>query len=446
MSLLHASVVAMLAIPAVLLGMLAAQSVFRGSRGEAWTGTLTRLSMLGGFSASALALVTYFAAGGEPQTLSLGAWFSRGEGGFAFDFLVDGASLGFALLATGLCGVVAAFSARYLRRDPGFHRYFVQLSLFVLGITVVALAGSIEALFVGWELLGLSSALLVGFFHQRRAPVVSAFRVFSIYRASDAAMLSAAVLLHHWAGSGSLAALFSGRSGADLVLSPEQVLAISTLLIAAVATKSALLPFSGWLPRAMEGPTPSSAVYYGALSIHAGCFLLLRAEPLLAQSTAAQVLAALAGGSTALYATVTGRVQTDVKSALAYASLTQVGIIVVEIAVGLTTLAFVHILGHASFRLLQFLSAPNILHDLHELENRLQDRIGADAKRRRSSYSRLGAWVYLGALERGFADAAIDRFLVAPFQWVVHRLDRFDRLLCGHRPTKEGRLDRRIDP
>ena len=368
---LQTSILVMCLAPVSLLGAFTISSIFRRPLRERTVGLLIHVGLLDLYIASITALIGYLSADSGPQVVSYGSWFSHDRGGFAFDFVADGMSLGFAALSIGICGVVAAFSFRYLHLEPGFHRYFVQLAMFVLGITLVALAGSIEVLFAGWELLGLSSALLVGFFHERRAPVRNALRVFAVYRASDAAMLGAAVLLHHLAGSGSLSLLFSKGSGSALALSSGQSMAIALLIIVAVAGKSALLPFSGWLPRAMEGPTPSSAVYYGALSIHAGCFLLLRAEPLLARSAVAQVLAALAGATTALYATFAARVQTDVKSALAYASLTQVGIIVVEISLGFTTLAFIHIVGHACFRLLQFLSAPNILHDLHELEKRV---------------------------------------------------------------------------
>jgi NAD(P)H-quinone oxidoreductase subunit 5 len=436
-SVLQIAVLAMCLSPMLLLGALSIPSLFRRPFREQTVGVLTRLALVIALVAAIVALIDYLTSGSGPQVLSYGSWFSYGQGGFAFDFVADGMSLGFAVLAIGICGVVAAFSFRYLHLEPGFHRYFVQLAMFVLGITLVALAGSIEVLFAGWELLGLSSALLVGFFHERRAPVNNALRVFAVYRASDAAMLGAAVLLHHWAGSGSLPLLFSKGSASELALSPGQLLVIAILLIAAVAGKSALLPFSGWLPRAMEGPTPSSAVYYGALSIHAGCFLLLRAEPLLAQSMTAQALAALAGATTALYATLAARVQTDVKSALAYASLTQVGIIVVEIAVGLTTVAFVHILGHACFRLLQFLSAPNILHDLHELEKRVGGHIASplhDGSRSRRS----GQGLYLAALERGFADSLLDRLIVTPFHRLVGYLDRLDRLLSGSRESKRS--------
>src|SRR5207244_13349236 len=162
----------------------------------------------------------------------------------------------------------------------------------------------------------------------------------------------------------SLALLFGGvRTASTAGLTSTQATIIAVLLIVAVAGKSALLPFSGWLPRAMEGPTPSSAVYYGSLSIHAGCFLLLRSAPLVEHAIVARVLAGILGAATAIYAGITTRVQSDVKSSLAYAALTQVGIIVVEISIGWYTIAFVHIAGHACFRLLQFLSAPNVLHD-----------------------------------------------------------------------------------
>src|SRR5262249_33583036 len=210
------------------------------------------------------------------SVLSFGAWSSSHEGGIAIEFLVDRLSLGFAALSAAIAGVVSAFSNRYLHREPGYNRYFVLLAMFVTGMLLVALAGNVEVLFVGWELVGLSSALLVAFFHERPAAVSNALRVFSIYRISDAAMLSAAVLLRHVAGTDSLSLLFGGaRAAPTLGLTGTNATIIALLLIVAVAGKSALLPFSSWLPRAMEGPTPSSAVYYGSLSIHAGCFLLL---------------------------------------------------------------------------------------------------------------------------------------------------------------------------
>lgn len=429
---LSASVLIMFVSPLVLLGLLSLAAAYPHRFSEKVVGRWTQLALVVGLAAAITGLTDYLTTGSDPVVISYGTWFSFGHGSFAVEFVADGLSLGFAALALSICGVVSSFSFRYLHREPGFHRYFIQFSMFVLGITLVALAGTIEVLFAGWELIGLSSALLVGFFHERRAPVVNALRVFVVYRISDAAMLGAAILLHHWAGSGSLSQLFSSSPSSVSVLDSRQVLTIAALLIVAVSGKSALLPFSGWLPRAMEGPTPSSAVYYGALSIHAGCFLLLRAEPLLAQSDGARVLAALLGLSTTIYATIAARVQTDVKSALSFASLTQVGIIVVEIALGFRWVAFIHIIGHVCFRVLQFLRAPNILHDLHDIEN----RIGGHIDVAHDDVAPLRRWtrgLYLAALERGFVDSLLDRFAVDPFCRIVRRLDGLDRVLSGGR-------------
>jgi NAD(P)H-quinone oxidoreductase subunit 5 len=364
--------------------------------------------------------------------VSYGYWSTAHEGGIAIEFLLDGLSLAFATLIAAIAGVVSAFSNRYLHREPGYNRYFVLFAMFVTGMLLVALAGNVEVLFVGWELVGLSSALLVGFFHDRPAPVRNALRVFSVYRISDAAMLSAAVLLHHVAGSGSLSLLFGNAANpAGLGLSTASATAIALLLFVAAAGKSALLPFSGWLPRAMEGPTPSSAVYYGSLSIHAGCFLLLRAAPLLEQSTPVRVLAGVIGMATALFSTLVTRVQSDVKSSLAYASLTQVGIIVVEIALGLETIAFLHLAGHACFRLLQFLSAPNVLHDLHGLESAAGHRLEPTAARFELMIPEaMRRRVYLFAIERGFLDATLDRLVVEPFTRVTGWMARLDGILC----------------
>jgi NADH-quinone oxidoreductase subunit L len=435
-SLLQASVLVMLLVPLSLLGVLSVSALFGRRLNETAVGVLARLTFVAALLAAVVALGDRLAHPSSSSLLSYGEWLSFDEHAFALDFVVDGLSLGFATLAVGICGTVAAFSFRYLHREAGFHRYFAQLAMFALGIELVAIAGSIEVLVAGWELLGLSSVLLVAFFHDRPAPVTNAFRVLAVYRVGDAAMLSAAVLLHHWAGSGSLSLLFSQSAVSPVELAPGQALAIALLILVAVAAKSALLPFSGWLPRAMEGPTPSSAVYYGALSIHAGCFLLLRAEPLLAGSWLARLLAALAGVTTALYATLTARAQTDAKSALSYAALTQVGLIVLEISIGWTTLAFIHMVGNASFRLLQFLSAPNVLHDLHELEDRVGGRVVARPGGRRP-------WLttpafYLFALERGFADALLDGLVVRPFQWIVGRLDRLDRWLVAVPSSHKG--------
>ena len=419
--------------PVVLFAILGCTSLLRRPLPERWTGAVAAGSMMVSSAALVSALVVYGAAARSAQLLSYGAWSTSHEGGIVIEFLVDRASLGFAALSAVIAGVVSSFSNRYLHREPGFNRYFVLLAMFVTGMLLVALAGNVEVLFIGWEFVGLSSALLVAFFHERPAPASNALYVFSVYRISDAAMLSAAVLLRHIAGSDSLSLLFGAtRAVPAIELTQTNATVIAVLLIIAVAGKSALLPFSSWLPRAMEGPTPSSAVYYGSLSIHAGCFLLLRSAPLLEHAPAARLLAGALGAATAIFAGLAARVQSDVKSSLAYASLTQVGIIVFEIAIGWYLLAFVHLAGHACFRLIQFLSAPNVLHDLHGLENTLGDRpTRAGRYIERILSPRVRRALFLLALERGFLDGILERIAVNPFAALARHLTHLDAWLCG---------------
>ena len=415
--------------PAFLLALLGVTTLLDRPLPERWTAGLAAGSMSIACAALVMAFIVNGVTGTGARLLSYGAWSTSHTGGIAIEFLVDRLALAFAALAAAITGVVSAFSSRYLHREAGYNRYFVLLAVFITGMLLVALAGNVAVLFIGWEFVGLSSALLVAFFHERPAALSNAFRVMTVYRISDAAMLSAAVMLRHVAGSDSLSLLFGGAPP-TAPLSAGSASAIAILLIVAVAGKSALLPFSGWLPRAMEGPTPSSAVYYGSLSIHAGCFLLLRAGPLLEQAPAARLLAGALGVATALFAGIATRVQSDVKSSLAYASLTQVGIIVTEIALGWYTLAFVHLAGHACFRLLQFLTAPNVLHDLHGLEQAI-GHVPRDAGHPRIVGSdRLRRRLFLVALERGFLDSILDRVIVTPFTRLAGWLDRLDRRLC----------------
>jgi NAD(P)H-quinone oxidoreductase subunit 5 len=178
----------------------------------------------------------------------------------------------------------------------------------------------------------------------------------------------------------------------------------------------------------MEGPTPSSAVFYGALSVHLGAYLLLRVDPILKASPILCACVVLVGAATAAFGVLAGRVQTDVKTALAYASLTQVGVITAEIGLGFRYLALVHIIGHACQRTLQFLRSPSLLQDYRLLENALggpithvaglaERRLPADLRRR----------LYRIGLERGRLDAALDRWLVHPFVRAFRWCDRMER-------------------
>jgi len=413
--------------PLSALIVTASIAVFETTIEERTTNRLVQASMVAGLGA-AVAMTAVLAGSGRASiTVDLGDWVALPEQRFHFSFklLFDGASVVFLLLTLVLSGVVGAFARVYLHREPGYRRFYLLFTVFVLGMSLSSIAGTIEVLFAGWELVGLSSALLVAFFQERAAPVRNGLRVWAVYRVADAAFLAGALALHHGVAGGDFVRM---TDGAAPIPSADAFVAGALLLVAA-AGKSSLLPFSGWLPRAMEGPTPSSAIFYGALSVHLGAFLLLRLEPLIARSVPLAVLVVALGLATALWATIVARVQTDIKSAIAYAALTQVGLIVAEIGLGLRHVALVHLVGHACLRTLQLLRAPSLLHDYHRMENAiggflLHDRAASGPPRRLAG--RLAAAAYRIGYERGLFDIVIDRAVVAPLRRALRASERLE--------------------
>jgi NAD(P)H-quinone oxidoreductase subunit 5 len=404
--------------------------------------------ILGGLLASVVVLGLMLALGERHVVLDLGVWVEAEHFHVLVKFVFDRLSVPFAILSFLLSGTVAAFATRYMHREGGYNRFFVLYSVFVLGMIVASLADTIETLFIGWELVGLSSALLVAFFQERAAPSRNGLWLWSIYRVSDAALLLAAVVLHHLTGEGDFDLLLGGQSWPEgrAILSEGQALAVGLLLLIAAAGKSGLIPFSGWLPRAMEGPTPSSAVFYGALSVHLGAFLLLRASPILECSIVLCVLVVVLGLATSLLASLMGNVQTDIKSALSFASLTQVGLIVAEIGLGLRYVALIHLLGHACLRTLQFVRAPSLLHDYHTLENALGEHLSASLQPpSRVKKETIRLWIYRLGLERGYLDAWIKRFFVDPFIHLFRNCDaaerRWTEFLTGNAAPVKGTVD-----
>ncbi|TFG96766.1 MAG: oxidoreductase [Myxococcales bacterium] len=419
--------------PIGFFAMVSIPSLANRPLGEAATAALSKLCFGAGLASL---LGAWLALELTPQprlVVELGEWFRCGSYAFHLSLLADRLSLPFAAFALALCGVVASFSHRYLHREPGYNRFFAMLALFAAGITLVILAGSIELVFAGWELVGVSSALLVAFFHERPLPVRNGLRTFVVYRTTDVGLVAAAVLLHHALGTGEFGAFVGSESwpGGSSPLGSGTATAVALLLWLSAMGKCAQIPFSGWLPRAMEGPTPSSAIFYGALSVHAGAYLMLRVAPLLDRSPVAAASLVALGGATALHATCVGRVQSDIKSALAYASLTQVGIILAEIGLGLRWIAVAHILGHASVRSLQFLRAPSLLHDLHQVESAVGGHLARTGLHlERAVAGGLQRRLYRMALDRWRLDEALDCLVVEPFLAIFRRLDALDRRWC----------------
>jgi NADH:ubiquinone oxidoreductase subunit 5 (subunit L)/multisubunit Na+/H+ antiporter MnhA subunit len=351
-------------------------------------------------------------------SVSLGSWFAVGNYHFPLVLMADPLSVPFLALATVLSGLIGQFSATYLHRESGFLRFFLLLHLFAFGSLLAFAAGSFDLLAAGWEMVGITSVLLIGFFHQRRAPVENGLYVFGIYRACDIGLLVGIFAMHHWAGTASFAGGFPALTGA-------RALIVCLLLLLAASGKAAQVPFSGWLPRAMEGPTPSSAIFYGAISIHAGAYLLLRAQPLLAQSRLASALVILIGATTAIHGTIVGRASADAKTSLAYATLTQVGIILIEIGLGWRWIAIAHILGNATVRTMQYLRAPSMLHDYHQMHSAVGGELSPTGTQIEEMLpARVQLWLYRWALDRGHLDTILERWVIAPLLQVSAYLSR----------------------
>ncbi len=390
------------------------------------------------FSACTFALAvlvwTLGSTGASSITVTFGNWFAVHDYHFPLVLLADRLSLPFLGLTVVLSGLIGQFSATYLHRERGFLRFFLLLHLFAFGSLLAFAAGSFDLLAAGWEIVGITSVLLIAFFQLRPAPVENGLRVFAVYRACDIGLLLGVFAINHWAGTALFASGLPPFTGTQTTI-------ICLLLLVAAAGKAAQVPFSGWLPRAMEGPTPSSAIFYGAISIHAGAYLLLRVQPLLAQSALASALVILTGAVTAVHGTIVGRASADAKTSLAYASLTQVGVVFVEIGIGWKWIAVAHILGHATVRTLQFLRAPSMLHDYHQMHSAIGGEISPEGTRLEDLIpQRVQLWLYRWALDRGHLDTILDRFVVHPLIWLSNVFAKIDSLGTGQPASRREKV------
>lgn len=343
--------------------------------------------------------------------------FSWGHYAFEFSLGLDRVAAVFYLTTAFLGGLVIRFSQYYMHREPGQRRFFATLLLFLGGMATVVLAGDIITLFTGWEFVGIGSFLLIGFYRHREWPVRNALKVYSIYRVCDVGLLAAAYEEHHAFGTSS----FSAQAHA---LSAEVALPIALLLILSAAGKSGQFPFSFWVARAMEGPTPSSAIFYGAISIHAGVFLLLRTMPIWYGSDLARICLAVIGLTTAVCTTIIGHVQSNIKGRIGYSSVAQVGLMFVELALGLDTLALVHFVGNASLRCYQLLVSPSVVAYILRLQSSASEegRPGRDFTLESRLFPRLRATLYVCATQEFYMEVIVNRLFLDLPQWVARHI------------------------
>jgi len=387
----------------VVLGSNAGEAGEKGTAHIALSAAV--LSLLAVLGLDLIALIAQ-----APGQIRLGTWLASGAIEAAISFTLDPLALSLATLVALICLLTLRFSVHYLHREAGFQRFFMILSLFTGAMLLIVTGGNLLLVFVGWELAGVSSYLLIAYAYERSQAADSATRAFVTNRVGDAGFLLAIFLCLTWIGSLEWPDIVTGSAGLSRL---KAGLILLALLLPALA-KSGQVPFAGWISRALEGPTPSSAVFYGSLMVHGGVYLLIRLEPLFHQAPSLAPLVALLGLATALYGWLSGLTQTDVKSSLMFATTTQVGLMFLECGLGLFDLAAWHLVLHAVWRAYQFLRAPALLY--------LTTRPVRPVPRWLRGRERL----YTAALQRFWLDPAADSLLVRPTRQLAQDIQTFD--------------------
>jgi NADH:ubiquinone oxidoreductase subunit 5 (subunit L)/multisubunit Na+/H+ antiporter MnhA subunit len=377
----------------------AEQSIARIALGALW------------ISFAAVLLVDGLAlAQGAPGQVGLGTWLASGTFQIRLELRLDALALALATTVALVSLVVMRFSVRYMHRETGFGRFLLALSLFSGAMLTIVTAGNLVLAFAGWELAGLASYLLIGYAQERPYATESATRAFVVNRIGDAGFLLAIFLSFAWLG------------GTDWPRIDSRIGTLNTLdaglillgLLAAAFAKSAVLPFSAWVSRALEGPTPSSAVFYGSLMVHAGIYLLIRCEPLFDAAPSLMPFIALAGLATAVYGWLAGLTQADVKSGLMFSTTAQIGLMTLWCGLGWFELASAHLILHALWRAWHFLNAPALMHWMSAPARPISGWLS----RRR--------FLYGAAVERFWLDPIGDWLVVRPVRQLAEDVRTFD--------------------
>jgi len=296
-----------------------------------------------------------------PFTTTLFSWIVAGDFDTGVTAYVDSLTALMLLVVTGVGFLIHLYSTGYMHDDPSFARYFAYLNLFVFSMTMLVLAGNFLLLYVFWEAVGLCSYLLIGFWYTRPAAVQAGKKAFIVNRIGDFGFGLGIMWL--WVALGTLdyAGVFKGVE----TLAPATATGIALLLFMGACGKSAQLPLHTWLPDAMEGPTPVSALIHAATMVTAGVYMVARSHALFERSGAALEVVAWVGTITAIFAATIGLAQTDIKRVLAYSTISQLGYMFAAVGLGAYVAGAFHLVTHAFFKALLFLGAGSVIHGLN---------------------------------------------------------------------------------
>ena len=336
-------------LPRLLIGLLGVGSV----------GLAALLTMLLGLE---------FLANPEPFQLSLWTWMQVGNFSPSIAFYFDGLTLVMMSVITGVGFLIHLFSTEFMEEDTSYARYFAYLNMFVAAMLVLVMADNLLLLYLGWEGVGVCSYLLVGFWYQDSANGQAARKAFVVTRIGDTAMALGLLLLFTELGTLDIQAMV-GAANSEWQVGGTLPLIACLLLLGGAVGKSAQLPLHTWLPDAMAGPTPVSALIHAATMVTAGVYLIARTHGLFLLAPTAMMIVALVGLATLLMAAFTALMQTDIKRILAYSTISQIGYMFLALGVGAWTAGIFHLMTHAFFKALLFLGSGAIIHYLHHEHN-----------------------------------------------------------------------------
>jgi NADH-quinone oxidoreductase subunit L len=314
------------------------------------------------------------------------SWIAAGEFRAGFDLQVDQLTVVMLLVVTGVGWLIHIYSTGYMAHEGGYYRFFSYLNLFMFFMLILVLAANYVLLFVGWEGVGLASYLLIGFYFLRKSAADAGKKAFIVNRIGDFGFMLGMFLLFRTFGTLDFVALFSKVTP----LPPDAMGHLGTLTVACLllfmgaAGKSAQIPLYVWLPDAMEGPTPVSALIHAATMVTAGVYVVARSHVLFMRAPTALLVVAIVGCATALFAATIGLVQTDIKKVLAYSTVSQLGYMFLACGVGAFSAGIFHLLTHAFFKALLFLAAGSVIHAMGGEQDML--RMGALSKKIKWTY------------------------------------------------------------
>jgi NADH-quinone oxidoreductase subunit L len=322
------------------------------------SGTIASLAVLASFVLSVLIFLDLEHSEIKSQTVCLFSWINSDTLKIPFEFLVDPLSSWFLLIITGIGFLIHIYSIGYMHDDEGFSRFFTYLNLFIFFMLLLVLGNNYLIMFVGWEGVGLCSYLLIGFWFKNTAYNNAAKKAFIMNRVGDLGFLLGIILIFVTFGSITYGEVFASASNG----SEATVTAIALLLFVGAVGKSAQLPLYTWLPDAMAGPTPVSALIHAATMVTAGIYMIVRSNVFYSMSEYASEVVAIVGVTTALFAATIGLFQNDIKKVLAYSTVSQLGLMFLGLGVHAYSSSVFHVTTHAFFKALLFLGAGSVIH------------------------------------------------------------------------------------